>query len=450
MAHVASASGAGSASAAGEGAAASGASRPESSAPVVDRSSVEGIKARYRGNALIERLSYLGEVAPASRSSAMALAAAESKAVGSDTGLYASLCEAAGTDPDAEWVSATKARVHTRQEALERELNMKLAAQDRDAIFEAHTAVAKHFADIGSPKSSIASFMRAREYCTPSQLVSNTTDAAKVALGAQQVSSVEGIIRSTLSGATHATPQDHALLHAVMGAARLQRGNFAGAAQSFLAAGPALDSSVSDSIHRDDVAVAATLCSLAAMDRSRCIRMTQESIDFRRTVAAVPDAEALAADYARGQFGAVIRGLDAIEPSLTHDALIGPQWSALKHSIISRVVSDAVAPYARASIAAMSKRLSLPEAQLSDVVVSLIARGLLPARLDAAGGVIVARYSEQRPAVFAEATALAERMARETKQTLLRASMEQHHLAVKPPKNRRTGLPVGMAEGLEV
>ena len=72
---------------------------------------------------------------------------------------------------------------------------------------EAHTAVAKHFADIGSPKSSIASFMRAREYCTPSQLVSNTTDAAKVALGAQQVSSVEGIIRSTLSGATHATPQ---------------------------------------------------------------------------------------------------------------------------------------------------------------------------------------------------------------------------------------------------
>ena len=49
--------------------------------------------------------------------------------------------------------------------------------------------------------------MRAREYCTPSQLVSNTTDAAKVALGAQQVSSVEGIIRSTLSGATHATPQ---------------------------------------------------------------------------------------------------------------------------------------------------------------------------------------------------------------------------------------------------
>lgn len=135
---------------------------------------------------------------------------------------------------------------------------------------------------------------------------------------------------------------------------------------------------------------------------------------------------------------------------MTHDALIGPQWSALKHSIISRVVSDAVAPYARASIAAMSKRLSLPEAQLSDVVVSLIARGLLPARLDAAGGVIVARYSEQRPAVFAEATALAERMARETKQTLLRASMEQHHLAVKPPKNRRTGLPVGMAEGLEV
>ena len=135
MAHVASASGAGSASAAGEGAAASGASRPESSAPVVDRSSVEGIKARYRGNALIERLSYLGEVAPASRSSAMALAAAESKAVGSNTGLYASLCEAAGTDPDAEWVSATKARVHTRQEALERELNMKLAAQDRDAIF---------------------------------------------------------------------------------------------------------------------------------------------------------------------------------------------------------------------------------------------------------------------------------------------------------------------------
>ena len=67
--------------------------------------------------------------------------------------------------------------------------------------------MAKHFADIGDAKSAIASFMRAREYCTPSQLVSNTTDAAKVALGARQVSSVEGIIRTTLSGATHSTPQ---------------------------------------------------------------------------------------------------------------------------------------------------------------------------------------------------------------------------------------------------
>ena len=65
----------------------------------------------------------------------MALAAAECKAVGSDTGLYASLCEAAGTDPDAEWIAATKERVSTRQAALERDLNMKLAAQDRDAIF---------------------------------------------------------------------------------------------------------------------------------------------------------------------------------------------------------------------------------------------------------------------------------------------------------------------------
>lgn len=136
MAHVASAAGAGTASAAAAGSAASGGGAAESSAPVVvDRSSIEGIKARYRGRALVERLSYLGEVASASRASAMALAAAECKAVGSDTGLYASLCEAAGTDPDAEWIAATKERVSTRQASLERELNMKLAAQDREAIF---------------------------------------------------------------------------------------------------------------------------------------------------------------------------------------------------------------------------------------------------------------------------------------------------------------------------
>lgn len=64
-------------------------------------------------------------------------------------------------------------------------------------------------------------------------------------------------------------------MHAAMGIARLQRGNFGSAAQSLLAAGPALGSEFNDSVHSDDVALAATLCALASMDRSRCKRVVR-------------------------------------------------------------------------------------------------------------------------------------------------------------------------------
>ncbi len=102
--------------------------------PVVERSSVANIAARYRGQALVHRLSFLAEVDPAQRSEALALALTTAKACGRNAAQVLSLSEAAGVDPDSAWLEDTTKRVEATATGLERELNMRLAAQDRDGI----------------------------------------------------------------------------------------------------------------------------------------------------------------------------------------------------------------------------------------------------------------------------------------------------------------------------
>ena len=128
--------------------------------------------------------------------------------------------------------------------------------------------------------------------------------------------------------------------------------------------------------------------------------------------------------------------------------MFGPVASVLRTAALDRIVVDAISPFSRASLATMSARLSLPQEDLTACVVRLIESGKLAARLDTAAGVVVAKYSEQRPAVFAQALALAGSMDRDTKTTLLRSSMVQHGHAVRPQKAAKASGVGGVMAGI--
>ena len=211
----------------------------------MERSSVKGIAARYRGQALVHRLSYLAEVDAEQRAEALALAAETAAGAGKNVSQYLSLCEAAGVDPDAAWVDSANTHTEAESTALERELNMKLAAQDRDGIQvsriqrvllavsrtrgqpprslpgcamlaarrdsrpsavssqAAHNKLGHYYTSTGEGSSAISSFMRAREYCTPAQLVENTVAAVRAGLQCGQHDHIEALARQTMGAASH-------------------------------------------------------------------------------------------------------------------------------------------------------------------------------------------------------------------------------------------------------
>jgi hypothetical protein len=98
------------------------------------RSTVASIQRRYRGPALLSRLSFLAETSAALRSEAFDAAISASKALGTNLQQYKALCEAAGRDPDAEWLATATSRQAARFSHMERELNLQLASQTRDKV----------------------------------------------------------------------------------------------------------------------------------------------------------------------------------------------------------------------------------------------------------------------------------------------------------------------------
>lgn len=104
------------------------------SIPVVDRSSVEAIQARYRGQGLLTRLCYLARADTSLKARALEQAAHVARSLNANPKQYCDLREEAGLALDSAWVAEVTSEEETRVLNLERDLNMKLAAQDRAGI----------------------------------------------------------------------------------------------------------------------------------------------------------------------------------------------------------------------------------------------------------------------------------------------------------------------------
>jgi hypothetical protein len=101
---------------------------------VVDRSSIDAIKARYRGQGLVNRLKYLAKSDESVSGAALEQAAHVAKSLSANPQQYCALREAAGLSLDSAWVTDVTSKEETQVLNLERDLNMKLAAQDRAGI----------------------------------------------------------------------------------------------------------------------------------------------------------------------------------------------------------------------------------------------------------------------------------------------------------------------------
>ena len=129
------------------------------------------------------------------------------------------------------------------------------------------------------------------------------------------------------------------------------------------------------------------------------------------------------------------------QPHLRRDAILGPASADLVKALVDQAVIDALSPYGRASLSSMAVRLSLAEEDLVAIVERLIGSRRIPARLDAAAGVLVAVHADARASALAKAEALCEAMASTTRQVLFQASLVQEGFMLRAPKKHggRTG-----------
>ena len=180
----------------------------------------------------------------------------------------------------------------------------------------AQSELAAFLTACGEHEGAMKALFRARERCQPAQVPVNIVQTVKVALKGRKFDDADRVARTLLRSEKALTKGQRAFLWAAVGLAKLWRKDFSQAARAFLECGVELEPSANDVLHLDDVAMAATLCGLAAMPRAKSKTLMQDQLSFRRLVAGCADAAALASASSRGDFGQVIRDVQVMLVSL--------------------------------------------------------------------------------------------------------------------------------------
>ncbi|KAM0788086.1 hypothetical protein ACM66B_001255 [Microbotryomycetes sp. NB124-2] len=372
---------------------------------------------------------------------------------------------------DTAWCERARKEEQQTTDKLEVELKGYTTNLIKESIRMAHRDLARHQYRSGDLQGAIRSYSKSREFCTTSQhVLEMCLGVIEVALELPNYSFVRNYVVKAESAleALHQPNQSKPrqpqvnLPGMVAPAAdpievakekerksTVERLTVAGAvamlgqsaydqcARSLTSIGKeALETKEGHFIPPADIALYATLTGLATFDRNELRTRLLENANLRPMFDSEPYLRDSIRSFHSNNFKDGLQTLERHKLRQQLDLHLAPHLTPLYDLIQSRAVLTYFAPFATVSIPRMAEAFGWSEDGLLDVVMTLIDKGQLQARIDSQSRTLVAKNKDARVEAFKKALKEGDQIQRRTLASQWRLKLIQHEIVVKVPKGR--------------
>jgi COP9 signalosome complex subunit 1 len=408
---------------------------------------------RYTGLTKVGRLCFIADTNPACAGRAINMAVMELRN-GINTHAYISVFEKYSAivsqndiRMDMEWITETGAKAQQTLDKLQSELSAVKTAGVKDSIRMSYCDIGHFHLRRGDFDEATKAFTKARDFCTQGRHMSELVmSCIRVCMDGGNVRGALGFANKidSMAQAGETDIAARTMRAQVIGLNCLYDASYKHAAEAFLSVEGAKEVFPLTS---EDVATYGTLCAMAALSRGEVNAGVLQSTRFKKFFENAPEIRQLVQCFIENRFGECIAQLGRLETQLVSDIHLSAHVGRLRKAIVANIILNYCLPYGTASLASMAETLGLSLAEIEAHCARLISSKALNARLDSLQkllykvpapppGTSSSDSSSSARKVFAVAEAHSSEMAR----GILKCSVFQHGLVVKPTELERQQL----------
>ncbi|EJU01508.1 G protein pathway suppressor 1 [Dacryopinax primogenitus] len=408
---------------------------------------LEAYISSYSGKSRVRRLLHIASCCPSLSAQAYQLAIQtlltmrDAHAYVHAVAAYNQLPGVMQVDQDQEWIDRVRAENQNQREKLEVELRTYQSNMIKESIRMGHRDLGDFFRAIGDSAQAMKHYTKSREFSTTSQHVLEMCLSVLELLMEQEsynqlqnfVYKAESVIDPGIQNqdakgakkkpAAQPGLEDSPIVQSKLQVANalgfLGRGGYEQAARAFLQAGTQLGD-WSSMITPGDMAVYASLCSLATLSRSAVKTLVLEDEKFCVYLEQEPYMRDILEAYMNSKFKTVLELLERHSARHLLDIHLWPHVQHLTTRIRRRAIILHFQPYASVQLNRMAETFGIPVVELEKEVIGLIQDGEIAARVDSTAKVLRARNKDQRAALFARALKVGEEAQAQSQKILLR------------------------------
>ncbi|KAJ2806928.1 hypothetical protein H4R20_001494 [Coemansia guatemalensis] len=375
--------------------------------PTLEDFSLEGYLKDYKGFAKISRARHVGQYCSDLAAEGYRIARDELKQSTFDTAAYVELCRiltqytGGTTDQDSDWILNTNMKAKSEDTEINAEFDR---ARKRNSKQESMRALTRHvelLQKVGRMDEAIKKLQDNRDSCpdvrAQGELHIEMARISQLLYRWMQITTFLQRVESVLPDPPQALKAEMAVMRAQ---ASFGSCEWESAVNRILQLRVDVlrDTGVFERgvVTARDIALYGTLAGLAAHGRDKVKSMLIDSMAFRQFLDQIPECQRLLQSYYDSNYGDALARLDSILSFCKIDPVIGPHVSQLYQRILENLVVLYVKPFASLSIEKMARVLSSDAATMERLLVKMIEKGRISARIDGATGFLVKHTEDPR------------------------------------------------------
>jgi len=225
------------------------------------------------------------------------------------------------------------------------------------------------------------------------------------------------------------------------GLAALDSGRYIEAARKFSDASFEGGATLNDIISTEDIAIYGCLCALAEFSREELRTLMS---DFHSFLEVVPAVSQMLHNFCTSNYASSLETLQVLKNDLQLDLHMHDHIERLYTKIRNKALKEYFQPYSSVDLEKMAKAFKSSVADLEAELVELINNNQIQARIDSFNKCLVARNVTKRSQTYSRTIASGENLQTQSRAMLLRVSLTQNNMAVKPEKGFEKGRMGGM------
>lgn len=182
-----------------------------------------------------------------------------------------------------------------------------------------------------------------------------------------------------------------------------------------------------------DVALYATLCALASLDRGELRRRVLDNEAFGAVLACMPAAQQLLEDFVSSRYASLFARLADLRPRMLLDSVLAPLAAELEATIRQKALKQYFGPYSVVDLSRMAAAFACDVVHLEDELAQLIADDHIQARIDSHNKRLYARQTDERADAFAAVINAGEAYVQNMQAMLLKLNLSKNDLSVRAP-----------------